>query len=375
MIVVRLRDKSIDGIAFGLDIRPVAVDKKQESQLNPGAKHQVVVPNLEGSDEENGEKVRYFITSLPENATLYDNTKKVRKAGLEVKDVSMLTLDPDDGDQVVHFNYVTADYAGVASEPAKVEMSFSGLSIAGQVLNDGNGDTKVDGTPISSLEERSLNVTLLNDENIILATTAVDANGSYHFDGTQGVMPKSDYRVVLSTQPRAKTSRLAKGWNHSSEGLMDAENGSDSLKDGSIVVKIDKDNINNVNFGLNKKPEAEAMSVASQLNPGANGKVAVPALQGSDNENSKGLVYSIVTLPKNATLYMGNSVIKKENFIVTKPEGLTLDPKDAEQEVTFTYKVTDQDGIDSDPVEVQLSFTELTLSGHLLNDGNLSMRM
>ena len=211
----------------------------------------------------------------------------------------------------------------------------------------------------------------MNHENVILASTPVDVNGSYRFDGTQGVMPKSDYRIVVSTQPRAKKSRLAKGWNHSSEGLMDAAKGSDSVKDGSISVKIEKNNIANVNFGLNKKPVAKAFSVASQLNPGDNGKVAVPALQGSDNENSEGLIYSIVSLPKNATLYMGNTAIEKENFIVTKPEGLTLDPKNAEQEVTFTYKVTDQDGIDSDPVEVQLSFTELTLSGHLLNDGNI----
>ena len=369
VVVVPLREKSIGGVAFGLDMKPTAVDKIEPVQLNPGAKHQVPVPKLEGSDTENAEKVRYFITSLPDNATLYDNTQKVRKAGLEVKDVSKLTLDPDDGDQKVDFSYVTADYAGVTSEPAKVEMTFSGLQISGQVFNDGDGGEKVDGMPIASLDERALNVTLLNHENIILASTPIDVNGSYRFDGTQGVMPKSNYRIVVSTQPRAKTSRLAKGWNHSAEGLMNTAKGSDSVKDGSISVKVAKDNINNVNFGLNKKPVAKAFSVASQLNPGDNGKVAVPALQGSDNENSEDLIYSIVSLPKNATLYMGNTAIEKENFIVTKPEGLTLDPKNAEQEVTFTYKVTDQDGIDSDPVDVQLSFTELTLSGHLLNDG------
>ncbi|HHO65735.1 MAG TPA: hypothetical protein ENJ71_04385, partial [Epsilonproteobacteria bacterium] len=276
IIVVKVREKDIADIDFGLDIRPVAENKKQPTQLNPGGETQVVVPVLEGSDAENGEKVRFYISELPKNATLYNNGKEVSKAGIEIKDPDRLTLDPDDGDQSVVFHYVTADKIGVLSYPAIVEMSFSGLTISGQVLNDGNKNEIVDGQPISALDDSKLYVTLLNDRNIVLGSVETDAEGRYRFDGTQGVVPESDYRVVLSTEPNAKRSHLPKVWNASSEGIMGKNLKSDSLKDGSVAVHVGKKDVSDVDFGVNKKPEAETLRVEPQLNPGGEARVGVP---------------------------------------------------------------------------------------------------
>ena len=156
------------------------------AQLNPGAKNKVTIPTLTGRDKEDGKKVRYYILSLPEKGTLFNNGQKINKAGLEIKDPSKLTMDPRDGDVEVSFDYVTVDHAGVTSSPAKVKMPFLGLTISGYVFDDGNGDTTINGKVISNLDEKPLYVMLLNDRDMILASKAVDENGSYHFDGTDG---------------------------------------------------------------------------------------------------------------------------------------------------------------------------------------------
>jgi len=369
VMIVNMKTQNIDDVAFGLDIRPLAVSKKGVTQLNPGSNSQVTVPKLEGSDKENGKSVRYYITSLPENATVYENGKKILKPGKEIKQTDKLTLDPENGDQKVRFNYLTADHAGVTSHAATIDMSFVGLSISGKVFNDGDNKEIVSGKRISQIEGEALYVTLLNEKNVVLASKAVDEKGRFSFDGLDGIMPESKYTIVLSTKKGVETSTLPKNWNNSDEGIMESDESADGLYDGKIHVRLHIKDMSNVNFGVNKKPEAEAITLSSQLNPGGSDRVSVPALIGKDNENSNTLVYSISTLPKNADLYDGNIKITKPGFVLSDPTKLTLDPRDGKHKVEFSYKVTDDDAVSSDPADVKLSFSELQLSGHLFNDG------
>ena len=369
IIVVKVRENNIRDIDFGLDIRPLAVDKTKPAQLNPGGSLQVPVPTLEGSDEENGMKVRFYLTSLPKNATLFENGKKISKAGKNIKDISKLTLDPNDGDQTVVFNYVTADHIGVVSHSATVTMPFTGLKISGNVFNDGNGNDKVDGKILSTLEGKGLYVALLNEKNTVLESLAVNPDGKYSFNGTHGVKPDSTYTLVLSTNSSDKTSHIPKNWRHSGEAVMQKKAGDASQNDGVIKVDVMKKDVSHVDFGLNKKPEAEIITAVAQLNPGSNSRVTVPMLKGIDNENSESLVYSISALPKNGQLYYEDKKIDKEGFVVNDPSKLMFDPVDGNMNVSFSYKVADGENVYSESVPVTMIFNELQLSGHLFDDG------
>jgi len=370
IIVVHVEQKNIRDIDFGLDIKPLAKDKKLLTQLNPGENTQVPVPALEGSDEENGEKVRYFLSTLPQKATLYDNGKKVLKAGIEIKDTSKLTLDPDNNDQRVEFSYVTADDAGVISSPAMVTMPFVGLSISGYLFNDGDGDARVNGKPISHIDDVPMYITLLNDKNSILASTSLSDEGKYKFDGTHHIRPNSQYTLVLSTQAHTQTAALPEGWNDSGEGIMNVETGNDGSNNGVITVDVTIKDVLDVDFGVNHRPLANDLTVENQLNPGASLQISLPTLSGNDNESGTKLSYTITTLPENATLYYDKEKIDKENFSVADPAKLSIDPENGDKSISFTYVVTDEADITSSPASVSMSFKQLKLSGHLFNDGD-----
>ncbi len=370
IVIVKMAEKNIGGVAFGLDIRPTAKNIETPIMLNPGGNTQIVVPKLEGSDAENGEKVRFFIASLPQNATLYYKRKKVIKAGMLIKDTSRLTIDPDNGDQVVTFSYVSADNVAALSYPATVTMPFSGLKVSGRVFIDGDGDKEVNGTPAGNIGEKTLYATLVSERNLILSSKALDTNGSYVFTGVDGIKPESKYKVVISTKKASKRSTLPQNWMHSGEGIMSEGQHKDAKQDGLLRVVVDKKDVTQADFGLNQRPEAVDMTSTVQLNPGGEEKVAVPALQGKDLEAKDSLRYTVTALPQNAKLFYENKQIKKTPFDLDDPSKLSVDPQNGTLNVQFTYKVTDPEKVSSKNATVTLPFKELTLSGHLFNDGN-----
>ena len=166
IIVVHVKEKNITQIHFGLAVRPLAKEIIQLTQLNPGVNRTVTVPKLDGNDSESGNSVRYMITALPDNATLYNNGKKITEINVEIKDPDKLTADPDNSDQIVEFEYVTADEAGVVSHPATVTLPFVGLKISGILFADGDGDARVNGKTISHIADAPMYATLLNEKKI-----------------------------------------------------------------------------------------------------------------------------------------------------------------------------------------------------------------
>ena len=364
--VVHVKDKDIQNIRFGLDIRPTAEDITQLAQLNPGDKVNVSVKKFKGADTENGKKIRFMITSLPNNASLYNNGKKIEKENIEIKDPSKITVDPDNGDQIVKFTYVTADKVGVVSSPATVTLPFVGLSISGQAFIDGNGDNTIEGKEISHLDDVPLYATLLDKKKNILASIALDDEGKYYFDGKDSVVPDSEYTVILSIKSQTRKQKLPQGWNPSGEGVNSKK---DNKNDGSVKVSVGSKNIENVNFSFNHTPEASDILVDAQLNPGEDHKILLPGLKGEDQESAEHLRYTIRTLPKDATLYDGTRKVSKENHVLKNPSTLSIDPDNGSVNTEFTYTVTDEDNMASNVAKVTLSFKELQLSGHILNDG------
>ena len=317
----------------------------------------------------------YTITTLPTNATLYYNGTAITSPNFIVADPTLLSVDPDDGDQTVVFNYTTTDEAGVVSQPATVTMKFSNIVISGHLFDDGNGDGNINGTAISQPSNTQLYANLIDASGNVVASTPIVADGTYSFETSDGVETNTNYTIELSTaagiagQP-APGASLPADWNNADgEQPGNALNGNDGTPDGVMSVSVGTANLPNNDFGINHAPTADDKSEPLQANPGGTNTVTVPTLTGSDDESSS-LVYTITTLPTNATLYYNGTAITSPNFIVADPTLLSVDPDDGDQTVVFNYTTTDEAGVVSQPATVTMKFSNIVISGHLFDDGN-----
>ncbi|HFQ61140.1 MAG TPA: hypothetical protein ENK39_02420 [Epsilonproteobacteria bacterium] len=359
-------------VDFGINERPVALDTNETTQLNPGTNTQVQVPTLNVSDSEDGTPSTITLKTLPNNATLYYNNVPVTVGQvINNYDPTKLTVDPDNGDQVVSFDYTTTDADGIESEIATVTMPFTGLKISGNVFNDGDGNGNVNGTPISAPASTQLYATLLDGTGTILATTAIAIDGTYSFDGMDGIIPNSEYTVVISSNQNATSSTLPSNWNNTGENLNASGTGNDGTVDGKINVSVTTADVPQVDFGINLKPVATDVSENTQQNPGSDTEVDVPDLNVSDLEDGTPTTITIESIPSNAILYYDGGVVDANTTIVNFDQSLlTVDPIDGDQIVIFDYTTTDADGIKSDPATVTMPFTGLTISGNIYNDGD-----
>ena len=355
---------------FGINNKPTATDKTEPSQTNPGGTTQVTVPTLEGNDTESGNNLTYKITELPTNAKLYCDGTEVTAIGTTCAP-DKLKVDPDNGDVTVTFKYTTTDEANVESEPATVTMPFGGLSINGTIYDDGNGNGNVDGTAISAPDSTQLYVTLLDDADAVVASKAVANDGTYSFDGSDGIATNKTYKVVLSTELNATTASLPTNWNNADgeKSENDKTNGLDGTADGIVTVAVATANVLNNDFGINNKPTATDKNVTSQVNPGGNTKVNIPALEVSDKEDGTPTEITIKILPTNGKLYCDGTEVTATGATCA-PDKLSVDPDDGELTVSFTYTTTDKAGVESEPADVNVPFTGVSISGNVYDDGD-----
>ena len=370
IVTVEVKSASISEINFGINKKPIADDKTEPVQFNPGSDVQVNVPTLTVSDKEDGTPTTVTIRTLPTNATLYYDGAEVT-VGMEIADLTLLSVDPDDGDQRVVFTYTSTDRAGVVSKPATVTMPFKGIKIAGNIFNDGNADGIVNGTPIASPNGIQLYATLLDANKTAIATTPIAEDGTYSFGNKDGVLPNHTYSVVLSTTANSSEASLPVNWNNADGEHIGRDKGLDDAPDGVIAVAVVETDVTEVNFGINKKPVAGDNTGEVQLNPGTDVQVNVIDLKVSDSEDTTPSTVTIKTVPSNGTLYydgkevVANQVI--ENFDNSK---LTLDPNNGTLTVSFTYTTTDESGVESDVATIAMPFKGLKISGNIFNDGN-----
>ena len=373
IIAVAVEVVDVPQVDFGINHQPVAQDATEPSQLNPGGNTQVNVPDLNVTDIEDGTPTTVTIATLPNNAILYYNGTVVIE-GQEIPnfDNSLLTVDPIDGDQTVVFNYTTIDAAGVVSDPATVTMPFTGLSISGHVFDDGNGDNNINGTLISTPSGTQLYATLVDASGTVIASKPIAADGTYNFDGTNGVVPNTNYTVVLSDTNGSKIPKLPTNWNNADgEQSNNAGTGNDGTADGVISVVVGTSNVPNNDFGINHKPIAQDATEPSQLNPGGNTQVNVPDLNVTDIEDGTPTTVTIATLPNNAILYYNGTVVIEGQEIPNFDNSLlTVDPIDGDQTVVFNYTTIDAAGVVSDPAIVTMPFIGLGISGTLFNDSD-----
>ena len=372
LIAVNLLQENISEINFGINKKPTAEDKTEEVQFNPGSTTEVVVPDLNVSDREDGNPTLVNVTLLPTNGTLYYNgVAVVLDANITDVNVSNFTFDPNDGDLTALFKYTTTDRAGVVSDEATVTMPFVGLQITGHIFNDGDNDGTINGTGISAPNGTQLYVTLVDENGTAVASHEVNADGSYAFKGVDGLVANSNYKVVLSTEQNSTTANLPVNWSNLDGEHIGVDAGTDGNNDGTIEVPLLTSNIVEVNFGINKKPVAGDHTEPLQLNPGTDIRVTVPDLNITDTEDNRPAIVTIQTVPTYGTLYYNGVAVTAGQVINNFDNSLlTIDPDNGDVTVSFTYTTTDAVGVESDVATVSMLFDGLEIRGNIFNDGN-----
>ncbi|WP_420149603.1 collagen-binding domain-containing protein [Spirosoma sp.] len=241
------------------------------------------------------------------------------------------------------------------------------VSISGNVFDDANGlvDGIVNGTAVSSLASNTFYVSLVSATSGKVISSTPLTDGAYSFSG---LSPNTAYSVVLSNAPgtpgnNPPATSLANQVVNTGENIGAAAGNDGVPADGKIKVTLAEDNVDEVNFGVDKKPKADEKLVENLANPGGSLQVQVPTLTGSDLEdgiytgvsNSNTIV--ITTLATNGTLYYNGAQVTLNQVIANyEPGKLKVDPTNGAVTVTFYYAQRDKAGLESDPAKVTLKF-------------------
>jgi len=100
-----------------------------------------------------------------------------------------------------------------------------------------------------------------------MATMPIAVDGSYQFDGSDGVVPNSNYSIVLSTFANGSVPNLPTNWNNADgENMNSSSIGNDGVPDGKIEVAVGLVDLLQVDFGINHAPTADDKSEPLQAN-------------------------------------------------------------------------------------------------------------
>ncbi|RUA32718.1 MAG: hypothetical protein DSY76_00220, partial [Bacteroidetes bacterium] len=282
--------------------------------------------------------------------------------------------DNDSKDSDADTNGEITKTLGVDEHDKDEDLGLTTPNISGNIFDDGDGNTNVNGDAIAKPDGTPLYVTLLDEQGNVLATKPVNDDGTYEFTGNDGVRANKNYKVVVSKEQNATASTLPDGWNNTGEKENNSGNGKDGTVDGIVEVHVATADVPNNDFGINKKPSAQDKSKPSELNPGGTTKVSVPELKKDDKEdgnNTKPKKLKVTQLPTNGKLYYDGNLLSAGDIIDNyDPSKLEVDPDDGDQTVVFKYSVFDNDGQESDSATVTMPFTGVELSGHIFDDGN-----
>lgn len=356
----------VTNLNFGINQIPTSENKTEAAQLNPGGSVQVVVPTLTGTDLEDGTyngtsgTNDIVIHTLPSNGTLYYNGVAVTEGQVITNyNPALLTVDPAEGDDVtITFTYSHTDAAGSIGQPATVTMPFVIPSISGNIFDDGNGltDNTVNGPGIYNPSGTPLYATLVDGSGTAVATVPVGTDGSYLFEDVQGA---STYTVVVSTNPSGSTTPdLPTNWVNTGEHI-GTTTGDDGTPNGVISVSVGVNDVTDVNFGIDHRPESvdKTQSFNAEPTVGTPFNLGPVPLGGSDTEDQPtsgtwGSTVKIVDLPTNGFIleYDGVAVTPGQvidNFDITK---LTIEASSSTpvgtNSTVFTYVTVDEGGFE-----------------------------
>ncbi len=138
---------------------------------------------------------------------------------------------------------------------------YQPINLSGNVFNDTDGPSNVDGTPINNPSSTPLYVSLIDPSGNVVAVDTVDPNGEYNFEDVE---PNSTYTINLSDMPGtvgnpAPTPNLPSGWSNVGEDCCDNV-GNDGTPDGIVTVTVGTTDVDEANFGI-----FEPLSIGNQV--------------------------------------------------------------------------------------------------------------
>lgn len=199
--------------------------------------------------------------------------------------------------------------------------------INGNLFNDSNGlfgNSIVDGLGTNVMDGTSMYASLINSGDSVIESIAIASNGSYSFpvvaDGSYSVITTTSQ---LTTNSTGNSSDIPSLWKNTGENIGTSA-GNDGTPNGEIAVTVNGANVENVNFGVNKRPEAttiinqiDAPAVGDSLTVGAT-TLAFGGfgLEPSGTDNEDGAISNpdsilITSLPKstNKLTYDGTEIV------------------------------------------------------------------
>ena len=256
-------------IDFGIQQPPTPGMDAETPQSNPGGTTCVPVdPTLfSGSDPSVGGIITELkicscptnATSITINGTLYD-CATFPAAGVVIptnpagEPTQTICVDPVDGIVTVNIPYSVTDNAGAESAcDGSVDIPFDVINISGNVYEDNNGPTNVDGVGIDDPSSTPLYANLVDPSGNVEDVVAINPDGTFEF---LDVSPNTTYTVVLSTTQGtvgnpAPAASLPADWTNVSEDCCD-NSGNDGMTDGVNTVVVVGSDVPEVNFGITR---------------------------------------------------------------------------------------------------------------------------
>jgi len=260
---VELAEESETKINFAINKVPTSKGYQRPIELNPEGNNQVdfIVDGSTTSDYiddfENGTEVTIVITHISNGKLYYEGTEKSEGDTITDPDFSEFKVDPNDGDIKTTFTYKVVDQACRASEEALFEAPFNTIFISGNLFLDLTRNNTVDGeaTPYSCDGTTQMYVNLVDMNNKVVSSKAVNESGSYGFYYDDGLRSETTYNIVLSTiagkeGEDVSEATLTSSCAHADGEHIGADEGTDAAADGIIRVEVQKENIDEINFAI-----------------------------------------------------------------------------------------------------------------------------
>lgn len=263
-IAVTTGTADITGVNFGIEELPTPAAATLASQVNPGGTSMVSIAtaNFTGTDPSGGTVSQLRFTGFPTNITSITigavnyTSGTFPAAGVTVAVGTSVSIDPVNGAVTVVIPFAVIDNAGKESASgANVNVPFTDLLISGIVYNDADGGT-INGVATNSIGSNTLYANLLDGTtNLVMATVAVAANGTYSFGTGNGVKASYTFKVKVTntagTAGSAAPSAALTGAVNTAEGTTAA---GDGIPDGLTSVSVLTVSITGVNFGIDLLP-------------------------------------------------------------------------------------------------------------------------
>ena len=361
-IFVSLDAQSMEHIDFAINNKPKAEDITFVAKKQPSGLVSTPVPDLRISDWEETPTI-VTITRLPENAKLYYQDKEV-VLNEEIKevDVAGFSLHSTNCNTGVSFDYTTTDAAGAISPVATVKKVFALFSLAGTVYYDENEDGSKSEITLQKLKDELLYVTLLDQNNTLIKTQAVDEDGHYSFDT---ITSRGSYSVVLSIKKNARESSLPMGWmytNNASTGKITTNVGSPRSGDADFVLRL----LPGYDFQLKEGVYTKDEKLYSNLNTHIWLDINHDEVRQASEKDKEGIEVllldengSIATcMEKNMTVPCVGRSDKDGNFSFNLRGGkYTLEYKLDREDISKGYSFPKKSNISGSTMKKELSFT------------------